>query len=113
MGMLLLMVLISVASGVAGGIGLAKWNVHIRATPDVAKGRADDSQIQLEGAIPAQLGSNETLSLYSKDYVRTVERCYRGVTYVIFLYGTSSNGNVGGSAVILPDGKPLLCDTTK
>lgn len=72
--------------------------------------RATQSQIQLDGAIPVEVASNAVQSNWKDSYTSAIERCWRGVTYVIFFTGHDSRANVGGSAVIMPDGKPLPCD---
>jgi hypothetical protein len=80
---------------------------------DTPAKEAAATNVQLEGAIPVEVASNAVQSNWQDSYVAAIERCWRGVTYVVFFAGGDTRSNVGGSAVILPDGKPLLCDTTK
>jgi hypothetical protein len=88
--------------------------VHKFNTTQKTSGTRDPvPSIQLEGAIPVEVASNAVLSNWQDSYTSALERCWRGVTYVVFFDGRNPLANVGGSAVILPDGKPLLCDTTK
>jgi len=67
--------------------------------------RARQSQIQLEGPLPVEVASNATLSHWQDSYSEAIERCYKGVTYVVFVNGHTAVGSVA----LAPDGKPVPC----
>lgn len=96
-------------SGVMSGLIIAAFAFLI-SSPQTSNASVDQGPPQRtdDGIRHVRQVSNGALTGYQDSYMKAVERCYKGVTYAIFL-ASDQRSNVG-SVVLTPDGKPIPCD---